>query len=198
MRDPGASSADSQTGASNNILGQSLRIESPLSRQQIARELTPTGTSRPRTRRQSSAQLHVFTATMITTTISFDDSVLALASSAEAVLNTFTVSGTGGSPRVAGIWSEVKSDMEKLLPGALVRLQDEENGEPKFGLIPTAGALSTRNGRLHVKISMDGTASGSFFNSDSLATSVSGIWPGVISNTTASVVHNALRAYRPR
>ena len=89
-------------------------------------------------------------------TTSFDDLVLALASSAEAVLNTFTVSGTGGSPRVAGIWSEVKSDMEKLLPGALVRLHDEGDGEPKFGLIPTSGALSTRNGRLHVKISMDG------------------------------------------
>ena len=61
-------------------------------------------------------------ATMTTTTISFGDSVLALASSAEAVLDTFTVVGTGGSPRVAGVWSEVKSDMEKALPGALVRL----------------------------------------------------------------------------
>ena len=72
---------------------------------------------------------------MTTTTISFDDSVLALASSAEAVLNEFTVVGMGGSPRVAGIWSEAKSDMEKVLPGALVRLQDEEDGTPKFGLI---------------------------------------------------------------
>ena len=94
--------------------------------------------------------------TMIATTC-FDDSVLALASSAEAVLDTFTVAGTGGSPRVAGIWNEVKSDMEKLLPGAIVRLREEDDGEPRFGLIPTSGALSMRNGRLHVKISPDGT-----------------------------------------
>ena len=66
---------------------------------------------------------------MTTMTTSFDDLVLALASSAEAVLNTFTVSGTGGSP-CGGHWSEVKSDMEKLLPGALVRLHDEGDGEP--------------------------------------------------------------------
>ena len=106
------------------------------------RELTPTGTlPRPRTRRQSSAQLHVFTATMITTTISFDDSVLALASSAEAVLDTFTVAGTGGSPRVAGIWNEVKSDMEKLLPGAIVRLRERGRGA-KIRLDSTSGALS--------------------------------------------------------
>ena len=83
---------------------------------------------------------------MITTTISFDDSVLALASSAEAVLNAFTVVGTGGSPRVEGIWSEVKSDMEKLLPGAIVRLQDEEDGEPKFGLIPMRHRMAAKPG----------------------------------------------------
>ena len=70
---------------------------------------------------------------MIATTC-FDDSVLALASSAEAVLDTFTVAGTGGSPRVAGIWNEVKSDMEKLLPGAIVRLREGDDGEPRFGL----------------------------------------------------------------
>ena len=119
----------------------------------------------------------------------FDTNVTALASSARAVLETFTVTGDGGSPPIPGLWTEVKSDMEQLLPGAIVAMKGAMEGETIFGLIPTTGALGMREGRLRVKISKDGTTTGAYFNSDGLASSVNGIWLGAVSGVPTSVNH---------
>ena len=66
--------------------------------------------------------------------------VAALASSARAALDVITITSTGGSPPVPGLWTEVKSDMEKMLPGAIVAFKGAD-GETTFGLVPTTGAL---------------------------------------------------------
>ena len=115
---------------------------------------------------------------------SFNELVTTLASSAEAVFNTFTVAAVGGKLPIEGVWTGVKSDMEKIMPGALVTFKVDQGEDTRFGYV-VPGALRTRGGRLEVKISPDGTTNGSWYDSDKLAATFSGIMLGVTSGLSS-------------
>ena len=88
---------------------------------------------------------------------SFDELKTALASSAEAVINVLDIEVEPGTPQFDGVWTEVQSDMERILPGAILLLKEAEGGALRFASVPPTGAFRVREDRLQVKISLDGT-----------------------------------------
>ena len=106
----------------------------------------------------------------------FSEKLARLASSAKAAEEAVPISFEGGRDAVAGIWQPSKSAMEQILPGAIVAFKSSGLERPRFGLIPSKGALRSSGDKLEVKISTDGGSTNKWFDSAKLEQEVSGIW----------------------
>ena len=121
-------------------------------------------------------------------TTSFDDTVAKLTSSASRALSdVIPITATGGADGSPGIWKEHKSDMEAILPGAIVAFKRESDAPWSFGLVATANVVrGPREGHLTLRISTDGGSTFHLYDSAKLQEKVSGIWLGAVSGLPAS------------